>query len=497
MLFHDPAFLFGFLPLALLGWFVCARIGRSVAWGWMLAASLAFYAAHAGDPAQGLPLLLGSVLANLGFARWIAARPGARLPLATAVGANLALLGAVKYTGFAAAALSGQPWSTSAALASDLPLGISFYTFTQVAYLVDLHRGQAQRAGPLRYALFVTWFPHLPAGPIYHHAAVMPQFDADTPYRPDAARLADGLTLFLLGLAKKVLLADPFGTWADAGFAAAQIAPPTLFEAWGTVLSYTLQIYFDFSGYSDMAIGLAAMIGVRLPANFDAPYRATNLADFWRRWHITLSAFLREYLYVPLGGNRRGPWRRSANVLATMLLGGLWHGANWTFLLWGAVHGLGLVAVHAWQAQVRRRGWRCPRALRASAAALSVLATFLFVALAWVPFRADDLPTAWRMLQGLAGVHGAVLPQAAADLLPGLPPGVQVAARVPHLADGTVMGLFEMLVMLTAGLAIVWLAPTLPRIAPARRMLLLVPVGALALQRMASDTPSPFLYFQF
>jgi D-alanyl-lipoteichoic acid acyltransferase DltB (MBOAT superfamily) len=494
MLFHTPAFLFGFLPLALAGWFVCARIHPRLAMAWMLAASLAFYAGHA---LQGLPLLLASVAGNLLAAHWIMARPGHRLPLAVAVAANLALLAAVKYAGFATAVLQGLPWSSSAALREDLPLGISFYTFTQIAFLVDLYRREVADADPLRYAVFVTYFPHLPAGPILHHAQTMPQLLAAATAGPEAQRIADGTVIFLLGLFKKVVLADTFGAWADAGFEAARHAPLTLFEAWGTVLAYTFQIYFDFSGYSDMAIGVAAMMGVRLPANFDAPYRARNLVEFWRRWHITLSAFLRQYLYVPLGGNRRGPWRRHANLMVTMLLGGLWHGANWTFIVWGAVHGVALAATHAWHALRRRRGWRWPAALRAPAVTLSVLGTFMFVALAWVPFRADDLPTAWRLLQGLAGVHGAQLPQQVLDALPLALPGVQGVGRVAHLADGSVMGVFEMAVMFTLALGIVWFGPTLQAMSARLRWALVVPCAALALQRLLFGPPSPFLYFQF
>ena len=238
-----------------------------------------------------------------------------------------------------------------------LPLGISFYTFTQIAYLADVYANKAQEYAPANYALFVTWFPHLIAGPIMHHREMMPQFATAFRAKIDPRLVLIGLSIFSVGLAKKVLLADQAAPFADAVFDRGALLPLTFAEAWVGALAYTMQIYFDFSGYSDMAIGLSLMFGVRLPVNFNSPYKSKSIIEFWRRWHMTLSRFLRDYVYIPLGGNRRGPVRRYANLMATMLIGGLWHGAGWTFVIWGALHGLYLMANHAWNAA----GGRLPK----------------------------------------------------------------------------------------------------------------------------------------
>ena len=504
MLFNSPAFIFVFLPLALLGFFACARIGPQLAIGWLTAASLVFYTFH---DAAALPVLLVSITFNLLVARALvtpppqpanagrAGRAGrSGLLLGTAIAANLAWLFHFKY----AAPFMAWAQGSAATAVPDLPLGISFFTFTQVAFLVDVYRRRTADLNPLRYALFVTYYPHLVAGPILHHAQTMPQFQRADIFRFSADRLADGTVLFILGLFKKVVLADQFATYADPAFnAAAAGLAPTLFEAWGAALGYTLQIYFDFSGYSDMAIGLAAMIGVQLMMNFNAPYKARSLIEFWRRWHITLSHFLRDYLYIPLGGNRHGPLRRHVNLLLTMLLGGLWHGAGWTFVAWGGVHGLCLVACHVWQAGQARAGLALPALLQRPAGMLAGGLTFTVVVLAWVLFRAADLPAANLMLHGMAGAHGALLPEQWFALAPWLATWADPAGKVPYLADGSVMGALEMVVMLALGLAIVWCAPTLRELSARWRYALVLPCAALALQRVLFGPPSPFLYFQF
>jgi len=289
-----------------------------------------------------------------------------------------------------------------------LPLGISFFTFTQIAYLVDAHRGLAHEYSFLHYALFVTFFPHLIAGPILHHKEMMPQFARSDIYRLKAEHLAVGLTIFALGLFKKVVLADGVAVYATPVFAAAQAGTTlTFFEAWGGALAYTLQLYFDFSGYSDMAIGLARMFGIRFPLNFNSPYKATSIIDFWRRWHITLSRFLRDYLYIPLGGSRKGEARRLTNLMITMLLGGLWHGAGWTFVLWGGLHGFYLVVNHAW------RQWRTSRGHTQSTRVgrfFAWLLTMLAVVVAWVPFRAENMAATQNMLFAMFGYQGFSLP---------------------------------------------------------------------------------------
>jgi D-alanyl-lipoteichoic acid acyltransferase DltB (MBOAT superfamily) len=359
--------------------------------------------------------------------------------------------------------------------AAPLPLGISFFTFTQIAFLVDLHRREASRPDAPRYALFVTFFPHLVAGPLYHHAQVMPQFEAPNAFRARPDHLAAGLDLLVLGLFKKCVIADHLAPFANAMFdAASRGEAPGTVMAWAGILAYTFQIYFDFSGYSDMAMGLARMLGVRLPVNFDAPYRAASIVEFWRRWHMTLSAFLRDYLYIPLGGNRFGPARRYANLMVTMLLGGLWHGAAWTFILWGGVHGAMLCANHLWHARFPAARAGPGRRL------LGIAATFVAVALAWVLFRAPTLPAAlvvYRAALAFAPTPGpwpvvASLYIAAAALMAFTLPVSWRFVEAQHDASRA----------------------TTPR--PAFGLA----VGALAfmaVDAMVRTTPAPFLYFNF
>jgi alginate O-acetyltransferase complex protein AlgI len=263
----------------------------------------------------------------------------------------------------------------------------------------------------VHYLLFVTFFPHLIAGPIYHHREIMPQFERREIFRFDVANLAYGLTWFALGLAKKVLLADPIAQYGTPVFAAAASGPPVGFaDGWIAAFSFALQLYFDFSGYSDMAIGLALLIGVRLPLNFDSPYKATSIIDFWRRWHMTLSRFLRDYLYIPLGGNRRGPYRRYLNLMLTMLLGGLWHGAAWNFVIWGGIHGVGLMINHFWRNAAQPRNWTIP-------IPLAWAITFAFVVLAWIPFRAASLEATISLWKGMIGINGFLPAPGVADQL--------------------------------------------------------------------------------
>ena len=417
--------------------------------------------------------------------------------LTGAIALNLALLVYFKYLDFAvriAAELFGLSWS---APASALPLGISFFTFTQIAFLVDLHAGRVSDLNPLRYGVFVTYFPHLIAGPILHHAEMMPQFARADVFRFRADRLADGMAVFTLGLFKKVVLADQFGRYARPAFDAASTHALTTFESWGAALSYTLQLYFDFSGYSDMAIGLALMIGVKLPMNFRSPYKARDIADFWRRWHITLSRFLRDYLYIPLGGNRRGPWRRYVHLMVTMVLGGLWHGAGWTFVLWGTLHGGYLVMHGLWRQWLARFPLPAVVARLPGAGALSWVLTFTAVVVAWVAFRAADLQAALSIWRGMAGQNGSVLPEQLIHALPVLGHVATGAGKVPFLGDGTVMGAVEMAFMLALGLCIVLRAPASHELRPRSLYLLIVPCGALALQQVLFGRSSEFLYFQF
>jgi D-alanyl-lipoteichoic acid acyltransferase DltB (MBOAT superfamily) len=390
MLFNSQLFILCFLPLALGGYYALAG-SRSLRQAFVVLASLVFYGWW---DVRYVPLLVGLTLAN-----WLIAQAFGRwrrnwLPLA-GVAMNLAVLGVFKYADFLRGSVFGvlgeswQPWHLV------LPLGISFFVFQKISYLIDLRRGDRHIYGFLDFWMFVLFFPQLIAGPLVRHNEIIHQFRRDPRGPAMWENLSRGLVLFLIGVAKKVALADSLSPIADALFARAAVASLSAAESWLACAAYTLQIYLDFSGYSDMAIGLGLMFGLVLPFNFDAPYRAVSIRHFWRRWHVTLSRFLRDYLYIPLGGNRSGPVRQAANVVLTMLLGGLWHGANWTFVAWGGLHGAALAVNHLWSS----RGLRLPRPL-------GWALTLLFVMACWVLFRSQTFATAGDMLCSMLGLHG-------------------------------------------------------------------------------------------
>ncbi|MET0322604.1 MAG: MBOAT family protein [Duganella sp.] len=406
MLFNSFAFLFLYLPVVLAGYLALARWRPSWIVGWLALASLFFYGYW---DSRYLPLLLASILFNYWCGLRIAAATARRqLWLLGALAANLSLLAYYKYANFFIDSVNAVAGAHLEGWHIILPIGISFFTFTQIAFLVDCYRGLAGEYRLLHYTLFVSYFPHLIAGPVLHHKEMMPQFEHRRGVH--AADFAVGLSIFVLGLSKKVLLADPLSVMVGPVFAPG--AAPQLIEVWIGALAYAMQLYFDFSGYSDMAIGLSRLFGVRLPLNFNSPYQAADIGQFWRRWHMTLSRFLRDYLYVPLGGNRSGPARRYRNLMATMLLGGLWHGAGWTFVVWGGLHGLYLVIQHGWTA------WRGARGPRWWGRPL----TFLAVLAAWVVFRAPDLDTAADILHAMVGGNGVALPRAMAAYRAALDP---------------------------------------------------------------------------
>jgi D-alanyl-lipoteichoic acid acyltransferase DltB (MBOAT superfamily) len=387
MLFNSLPFLFGFLPLTLAGYWLLGDRSTARLW-FLLLASVAFYGYW---DWRFAPLLVASIVVN-----WLAVqlffatrRP---LVLVATIAANLLCLAAFKYLRFFADILAGVGGWHIAVARLALPLGISFFTFHHIIYLADLLKGRAPRYGFRDYALYIALFPQILAGPLVRHGEIIHQF-ARAPSRPGwERRCAQGVALFLMGLAKKIFIADPLAAVSDPIFAAASTSGLTVGDAWTGALAFPLQIYFDFSGYSDMAIGLALLLGFTLPVNFAVPYRATSLRDFWRRWHMTLSRFLRDYLYIPLGGNRHGLARQLAALLATMALGGLWHGAGWTFVVWGVLHGLGLALGVVWRGRLPQLpaplGW-------------ALLMAFLIIT--WVFFRAPSLPAAGDMLWAMAG----------------------------------------------------------------------------------------------
>ncbi len=390
MLFSSQSFILVFLPLTLVVFYLAAhdRRARQLV---IITASMLFYGLWNW---RFVPLLVGLTLAN-----WLIVQAYARLQwrrlLHVGVALNLLALGSFKYLNFFADSAGSLLGLTPVRWSLVLPIGISFFTFQKISYLMDLSRGARPIYGLLDFAEFVSFFPQLIAGPLVRHDEIIPQFAIDPRGPAMWENLSRGSVLFIIGLAKKACLADTFALSVDPLFAKAAVAPLNLAEAWSAALCYTLQIYYDFSGYSDMAIGLALMFGLRLPVNFNAPYRALSIRDFWRRWHITLSRFLRDYVYIPLGGNRVAPVRQSVNVVLTMLLGGLWHGAAWSFVVWGGLHGLALAVNSAWH----RASLPMPRLL-------GWVLTMLFVLCGWVLFRAVSFAQAWSILCSMAGLAG-------------------------------------------------------------------------------------------
>lgn len=518
MLFNSPEFLFLFLPAVLAVLFFLGRRQSTLIHPFLIAASLCFYAWW--NLADTIWLVL-SVSGNFFLATWMlrakeTGKPRANLLLYAGVAANLTLLGVFKY-----AAFFGEVLGIDAHIQPALPLGISFFTFTQIAFLIHIAREDGSRPSFSVYALFVTFFPHLIAGPVYHHREMFPQFAAPGLGRFSSRALAVGLSLFAIGLAKKMFLADPLAQYVEPVFvAAAQGQQPALLECWGAALAYSFQLYFDFSGYMDMAAGIAAMIGVRLPQNFFSPYKAANISDFWRRWHITLSRFFRDYVYIPLGGNRRGFLRKQGNLFLTMVLCGLWHGGGWTFIIWGALHGAFLAIHQVWR---KLRTYFGKAEIAPGGAATGRVLTFLCVVIGWAVFRAEQPATAWAMLRGMAGFHGLDLPASwlpalgfLGDALAGW--GVGFKSKFDGLWQGAPQA-----ALLALSLLICWgapnsheimarYAPTLPvfqkTIRPAARFFLwrprpvfavgtaLVLLGGVAVWIMTDHTPA-FLYFRF
>ena len=412
MLFNSYEFIFLFLPVTLLIYVILVHNRKKeAAMTWLVVASLFFYGWW--NPVY-LLLIIGSMLFNYYIGVQLSNRQN-RLILGIAIAVNLGLLGYFKYADFFVeniSKLAGLGWNIEHIV---LPLAISFFTFQQIAYLVDAYRRETSEYNFLHYALFVSFFPQLIAGPIVHHKEMLPQFIRETARSIEYRHLAIGISIFILGLFKKVVVADSLAPYSIETFnavAAGEIL--TFFEAWKGALAYTFQLYFDFSGYSDMAIGLAMLFGIRLPLNFDSPYKANSIIDFWQRWHITLSRFLRDYLYIPLGGNRKGQIRRYLNLMITMLLGGLWHGAEWTFVLWGGLHGIYLGLNHGWRKIKQVSGFSHHHLLYHSG---SRLLTFFVVVVAWVFFRAEDVSAAILMLKSMFAYGGVVWPVDARDQL--------------------------------------------------------------------------------
>ena len=397
MLFASFGFLFAFLPVVLLGWWLLP--GRVPRLAFLTLASYVFYGWW---DWRYLPLLWCVTLADFVAGRVIAHSHdprGKKAALVAAAVVDLGLLAAFKYAGFFLDSLNGlgallglgRPFPGLDIL---LPIGISFYTFSSLACTIDIYRGRLQAPRDLlTYAAFVGMFPRLLAGPIARYGELGPQLD-ELPSRPSWRMAGSGLWFLGCGIAKKLLVADVLAPYVSTLFT--HHAGLGLAASWAAAIGYTMQLYFDFSGYSDMAVGVGLLMGLRLPQNFDSPYKAVSVADFWRRWHMTLSFWLRDYLFIPLGGSRGDRWRTARNLLITMCLGGLWHGAGWTFVLWGAMWGVYL-ALHS-----LLRGTR----LRLPGPAWGRTLTFLLAAAAWVPFRAPSIGAAGDVLGAMVGLNG-------------------------------------------------------------------------------------------
>lgn len=395
MLFNSYVFLFVYLPIVFAGFFLLGHRGkRQLATLWLVLSSLFFYGFW---DIKYVPLLMISIIFNYLVGKYLENHLRHKAALTLGIIGNVLLLGYFKYMDFFIANVNMMLGESYSLLYIVLPLGISFFTFTQTAYLVDAYRGEAKNESFLLYCEFVTIFPHLIAGPIINHKKMMPQFVAPETFKLNYHNIAMGLSLLAMGLFKKVLIADTLGEWASPVFANADKI--TFLEAWIGALAYTLQLYIDFSAYSEMAIGLGLMFNLRLPVNFNSPYQATSIIDFWRRWHMTLGDWVKNYLYIPMGGNRHGEWRKMRNLFVSMLIIGLWHGAGWTFVLWGGIHGVLLMLNHQW----RRLNITLPHFVNWAM-------TFICVLVCWVVFRADNIQAAGDMLFTMVDIQHIALP---------------------------------------------------------------------------------------
>jgi D-alanyl-lipoteichoic acid acyltransferase DltB (MBOAT superfamily) len=475
VLFNSAPYLLAFLPLSWAAYFCINRLGfLRCAAAFLALASLFFYGWW--NP-RYVPLIVFSVVFNYLTSAWLNSRPKdfkGRLVLSLGLIFNLGLLAYFKYADFIlnnANQLFGQSWPL---LHQILPLGISFFTFQKVAYLVDSYRGETKGTGFVHYALFVLFFPQLIAGPIVHHREVLPQFDDARRRRLLPRRAARGLALLALGLFKKTVVADLLAPWARQGFDV--LAQPNFTQAWLASLAYSFQLYYDFSGYSDMALGAAALFNIRLPVNFSSPYQSADLLQFWRRWHITLGRFLKDMVYVPMGGNRVKAWRAHFNLFITFLLGGLWHGASWTFVAWGALHGIGQSICRLWQ----RLGLAIPRLL-------SIVLTFLFAHIAWVFFRAKSFSAAARMLKAMLPGPGMAKPSFN-DLL-----------SLNEIVNSSVHAAFTLLLLLAAAFTAFALpnSNALTRRMPLNWKSALWVASLFAFSLLQMNRPSEFLYFNF
>lgn len=487
MLFSSSEFIFVFLPIVFFGYYLLARFaGKSASGAFLALASLFFYGWW--NPAY-LPLILISILVNFLIGRQLVKSGDHfnRLLLTGGIVFNFGLLGYFKYLWFVVEATAMVVGSQFKMEPLVLPLAISFFTFQQVAFLVDAYKGEIKSVKFSSYTLFVSFFPQLIAGPIVHHREMMPQFEAEKRLWPGWLNLEQGIRIFLIGLGKKLIIADTLAIFADQGWAGS--SELSFWAAWATTLCYTFQLYFDFSGYSDMALGAARFFGIHLPLNFNSPYKARNIQEFWSRWHMTLSRWLKEYLYIPLGGNRRGKFLTWRNLFLTFLLGGIWHGAGWTFIFWGSLHGVGCILHRTWS----KWGLKMP-------ACIAWLLTFIYVHIGWVFFRAPSLNEAWDVILTLSGLKGISLPVNGYDVF-------QDLIRFNWLVSGENMGEvipFHVVYCLLGAAGIVFMGKNGVEIALNSRLkypfvnaFFYAALALICLLVSIRATESPFLYFNF
>jgi len=458
MLFNSVEFIFFFLPIVVIGYSGIGKVGSNqLQLIWLVVASLFFYAWW--RPPY-LILLIISIIFNYAIGKVLSreqTRRTRKFFLILGITVNLLLLGYYKYANFFVGtvnSLVGSSWTLDKII---LPLGISFFTFQQIAYLVDVYREETKEHNFLKYSFFVSFFPLLIAGPIVHHQQILPQFSESPRSRFTAENIFIGLTIFFMGFFKKVIFADGIAAYSNPIFNAAnQGISINFIEAWVGVLAFTFQLYFDFSGYSDMAIGGARLFGIKFPLNFNSPYQSVNIIDFWRRWHITLSNFLKDYLYIPLGGNRKGEAQRNLNLMLTMLLGGLWHGASWTFVLWGGLHGLYLVINQQWRSFRKKVLGHVLNQRSVLGDWLGRILMFLAVIVGWVFFRAENLQSAKILLSGMIGLNGLSLPPFLSKYLKPLQDlGIEFNGLMPHFEINPWYALSGITILL----GIVWFTP--------------------------------------
>lgn len=457
MLFNSYEFIFVFLPVTLVVFILISRIDTEKAITWLVIASLFFYGWW--NPVY-LFLIIASMVVNYYIGTTInkisSKGKDAKYLLILGIILNLSLLGYYKYANFF---LESVAYITSTTIEPHqilLPLAISFFTFQQIAFLVDAYKGITKEYKFLHYALFVTFFPQLIAGPIVHHKEMLPQFMNRMNVKFNINNIAIGLIIFSIGLFKKAVLADGIALYANPVFTMAEAGHQLgFFQSWGGALSYTLQLYFDFSGYSDMAIGGARLFGIKIPLNFHSPYKALNITEFWRRWHMTLSRFLRDYVYIALGGNQKGKFRRYINLFATMLLGGLWHGAGWTFVVWGALHGIYLIINHGWHFIVKKFNLLFLQRLKIWRGT-AWLITFLSVVVGWVFFRATSFDAAILLLEGMSGKHGVSIPNGLAVRLGSLSELLQTLGIEFTLGGGKDFVLTYVWIIFLLPIALIW-----------------------------------------